>query len=137
MAPVRSTDAASGESKNLSRKRISLGKRGEDIAVAHLRDKGYRIEGRNYRQKTGEIDIICKDGETIVFVEVKARRHTEFGHPAEAVNSRKQMQISRTALLYLNSKERHDAPVRFDVIGIIFAKTGPEISHIISAFEVG
>ncbi len=119
----------------MSRKRISLGKQGEDIAVAHLRNKGYRIEVRNYRQKTGEIDIICKDGDTIVFVEVKTRQHAEFGHPAEAVNRRKQMQISRTALLYLNSQEMHDAPVRFDVIGIIFTETGPEISHIISAFE--
>ena len=136
MAPVRCTDTALGESKSLSNKRISLGKRGEDIAVAHLRAKGYGIEVRNYRQKTGEIDIICKDGDTIVFVEVKARQHRGFGHPAEAVNRRKQMQISRTALLYLSSQELHNVPVRFDVIGVIFTETVPEISHITDAFEV-
>lgn len=103
--------------------------------MAHLRAKGYHIEVRNYRQKTGEIDIICKDGETVVFIEVKARQHSGFGHPTEAVNSRKQRQISRTALLYLHSKELHDVPVRFDVIGVIFTETVPEISHITDAFD--
>jgi putative endonuclease len=119
----------------LSSKRISLGKRGEQIAADYLRAKGYRIEDRNYRQKTGEIDIICRDGNTFVFVEVKTRQHCGFGHPTEAVTRRKQTQISRTALLYLNSQELFDTPTRFDVVGIILAETGPEISHIIGAFE--
>ena len=119
----------------MSQKRISLGKRGEQIAAAHLRSKGYHIEARNYRQKTGEIDIICRDGDTFVFVEVKSRQHSGYGHPTEAVTLRKQMQISRTALLFLNSKKLIDTPTRFDVIGIIFKETGPEISHIIDAFE--
>ena len=119
----------------MSRKRISLGKQGEDIAVAYLRAKGYRIEVRNYRQRTGEIDIICKDGDTYVFVEVKTRQHCGFGHPTEAVTPRKQMQISRTALLYLTIQELHDAPVRFDVIGVISTETVPEISHVVGAFE--
>lgn len=119
----------------MSRKRINLGKRGEEVAAAYLRAKGYRIKARNYRQKTGEIDIICKDGDTHVFVEVKTRQHCEFGHPTEAVTRRKQMQISRTALLYLNIEELLDTPVRFDVIGVILKEWGPEISHIVGAFE--
>lgn len=120
----------------MSRKRISLGKRGEEIAVAHLRAIGYRVEVRNYRQKTGEIDIICRDGDTHVFVEVKARQHCGFGHPTEAVTRRKQRQISRTALLYLHSRGLFDVPVRFDVIGVIVTETDPKISHVINAFEV-
>ncbi|MBT8355338.1 MAG: YraN family protein [Desulfofustis sp.] len=135
MGPVPSIDTASRESKSLSRKRINLGKRGEEVAAAYLRAKGYRIKARNYRQKTGEIDIICKDGDTHVFVEVKTRQHCEFGHPTEAVTRRKQMQISRTALLYLNIEELLDTPVRFDVIGVILKEWGPEISHIVGAFE--
>ena len=119
----------------MSRKRIHLGKRGEEIAVAHLRAKGYRIEVRNFRRKTGEIDIICRDGDTYVFVEVKARQDCGFGHPTEAVTRRKQMQISRTALLYLHSRELFDAAVRFDVIGVIVTETDPEISHVVNAFE--
>ena len=103
--------------------------------MAHLRARGYRIEARNYRRKTGEIDIICTDGDTYVFIEVKTRQHCGFGHPIEAVTRRKQQQISRTALLYLTSRELHDAPVRFDVIGVICKETVPEISHIIGAFE--
>jgi len=120
----------------LSRERISLGKRGEEIAVAHLQAEGYHIEARNYRQKTGEIDIICRDGDTYVFVEVKTRQHGRFGHPTEAVTWRKQMQISRTATLYLQRRGQLDAPARFDVVGIILAEHGPEISHVIDAFEL-
>ncbi len=120
----------------MSKKRISLGKRGEDIAVQHLRSKGFRIEARNYRQKTGEIDIICKDDDTYVFVEVKTRKHTGFGHPTEAVDSRKQRQIYRTALLYLSSNNLLDKPVRFDVIGVLCDQAIPNITHITGAFEV-
>lgn len=103
--------------------------------MAYLQDKGYRIELRNYRQKTGEIDIICRDLDTFVFVEVKARQHCGYGHPTEAVTRRKQLQISRTALHYLTSQKLLDSPTRFDVIGVIFTEAGTEISHIIGAFE--
>ncbi|MFC1832755.1 YraN family protein [Thermodesulfobacteriota bacterium] len=120
----------------MSKKRISFGKRGEDIAVQHLRSKGFRIEARNYRQKTGEIDIICKDDDTYVFVEVKTRKNTGFGHPTEAVDSRKQGQICRTALFYLSSNNLLDKPVRFDVIGVICDQEIPDITHITGAFEV-
>lgn len=119
----------------MTTQRISLGKKGEDITVSFLRDKGYRIVTRNYRQKSGEIDIICMDGYTYVFVEVKTRKTVQFGHPIEAVTRHKQHQISLTALNYLSRNNLLDEPVRFDVIGVIWARTGPEITHINGAFE--
>lgn len=120
----------------MSKERISLGKRGEDIAVEHLRSKGFHILARNYRRKSGEIDIICKDDDTYVFVEVKTRKDTGFGHPTEAVNSRKQLQICRTALHYLSSNNLLNQSVRFDVIGVIYDQAAPDITHIVGAFEV-
>lgn len=119
----------------MSHQRIHLGKQGEDIAAEYLRSKGFQIEARNYRQKSGEIDIICRDGDTLVFVEVKTRKDSEFGHPTESVTSRKQQQISRTALLYLSTNNLHDEAVRFDVIGVICSQASPDITHIVGAFE--
>jgi len=119
----------------LSEERISLGKRGEDIAVDYLTHKGYQIVVRNYRRKTGEIDIIVNDGDCIVFVEVKTRKTSRFGHPAEAVTKRKQNQISLTALNYLTRQNLMDAPARFNVIAVTITRTAPEITHIIGAFE--
>lgn len=114
---------------------MSLGTRGENIAAAYLESKGFSIIARNYRQKSGEIDIICKDGDTHVFVEVKTRKDHGFGHPTEAVTSRKQMQIYRTALMYLSSNDLFEEPVRFDVIGVLLDQSAPDITHIINAFE--
>ena len=120
----------------MSNQRINLGRQGEDIAAEYLRSKGFQIEARNFRQKSGEIDIICRDGDTLVFVEVKTRKDSEFGHPTESVTSRKQQQISRTALLYLSINSLHDEPVRFDVIGVICSQAAsPDITHIEGAFE--
>lgn len=119
----------------MSRKRLHLGKRGEDIAAEYLLSKGFRLVERNYRQKSGEIDIICKDDDTYVFVEVKTRQDRRFGHPTEAVTKRKQLQISRTALIYLSINDLLDEPVRFDVIGVICDRPAPDIIHIVGAFE--
>ena len=66
-----------------------VGSKGEDLAAEFLKDKGYRIIGRNYKTPIGELDIIAKDGETLVFVEVKTRSSNAFGYPFEAVGSRK------------------------------------------------
>lgn len=119
----------------MSKQRISFGKQGEEIAARFLQEKGYRILIRNYRWKNGEIDIICLDGGTHVFVEVKTRKPSPFGLPIEAVNKRKQHQISCTALEFLSRNQLLDEPARFDVIGIIVHPSGPEVTHIIGAFE--
>ena len=120
----------------MSKARISLGKQGEDIAALFLKDKGFEIISRNYRQKSGEIDIICFDRDTVVFVEVKTRKTTQYGDPLEAVNRRKQHQISITALDYLSRHNLLDKPARFDVVGVLISTGAPQITHIRDAFEL-
>jgi putative endonuclease len=119
----------------MSKERINLGKSGESLAVDYLRKTGYRIIVRNFRRTAGEIDIIARDHDTYVFIEVKTRRSCRFGHPAEAVTRQKQKQISRAALEYLHTQELVDVPARFDVITVLTTANEPEINHIVSAFE--
>ena len=110
----------------------NIGDRYEDVAVLYLRQHGYTILERNFRNKIGEIDIIAKDGEYLVFVEVKYRRLSDSGHPTEAVNFSKQRRITKTALYYCahNNKGEY-TPMRFDVISIL----GDEIMLYQNAFE--
>ena len=103
----------------------------EKIAAAHLISKGYEILEFNFRCRAGEIDIIAKDGEYIVFVEVKYRASLRNGSPLEAVSIQKQKTISKCAMYYLMKKGFIDVPVRFDVVGIL----GKEKEHIINAFD--
>ncbi len=120
----------------MSKARISLGKKGEDLAEKHLLQHGFSIVTRNYRQKTGEIDIIARDTDCLVFVEVKTRTSLQFGQPFEAVTSRKQMQLSRVALDYLTRNNLLDHASRFDVISILISKDGKtDINHLRNCFE--
>ena len=111
--------------------RRSFGAQGEADARAFLIQSGARILEANYRRPTGEIDIIARQGKTLLFVEVKRRSSLRYGRPAEAVNRQKQAHILRTAQLYLQEKRLTDAPVRFDVIEILPG----EIRHIPNAFD--
>jgi putative endonuclease len=114
----------------------ALGTEGEDIAVRFLKEKGYGIIMRNYKTQVGEIDIIAKDGNTTVFIEVKTRTNVSFGYPFEAVNRRKRQKLKNLALLYLK-RQGKESPVRFDVLSIFFMNNGKkEIEHIIDAFEI-
>ena len=107
------------------------GSRYEDLAASYYIGKGCRILERNYRQKTGEIDLIADDHGTTVFVEVKFRRRNVNGFPEEAVNYPKQQRIYRTAQWYLVSKGLGtDTPCRFDVISIL----DDEVTQIENAF---
>ena len=110
--------------------RRAIGDRGELAAREYLSNLGMEILDTNYHSPYGEIDIIARDGASIVFVEVKLRSTNRFGTPAEAVNRRKQQRIIRTALLYLQEKQS-DAAVRFDVVEILAGN----IRHIPSAFD--
>jgi putative endonuclease len=122
----------------LSEARIALGKQGEDLAARHLLEKGFTIIVRNYRQKTGEIDIIARDRECLVFIEVKTRKSSRFGQPFEAVTKKKQAQISRVALHYMNCNKLLDQSARFDVISILIDKNGKAaIEHLCNCFEPG
>ncbi len=114
---------------------ISLGERGENVAARFLRDKGFKILIRNYRCNAGEIDIIARDKEILVFVEVKTRAADDPA-PEEQVNQAKQHQITKAAKDYLSRYGVPQPPSRFDVVAVIWpAGKGPEIRHTPSAFE--
>ncbi|SHO51054.1 YraN family protein [Desulfopila aestuarii] len=121
----------------MSDKRSVLGKAGETLAAEHLRQSGYTILERNYRSRSGEIDIIARQGKTLVFAEVKTRKSASFGSPSAAVTLKKQAQISRVAQEYLARENLFDKPARFDVVAV-FAPDGrkPEIEIITNAFEL-
>jgi len=110
-----------------------LGSKGEEIAAVFLKQKGYKILCRNYSTPLGEADIIARDKDTIIFVEVKARSSDAFGQPFEAVNHRKQEKLKKIALYYLKHN-RIELPVRFDVVSILSMNGKKEINHIVEAF---
>lgn len=95
-----------------------LGDRGEELAARFLRGNGYRILARNYRCPRGEIDIIARDGETVVFVEIKGRSTRRFGSPLDAVTPAKRRRLAVTAHHYLVACSLRLAITRFDVVGI-------------------
>lgn len=109
----------------------SVGARYEREAGAYLEKLGFQIIEYNYRCKLGEIDLIARDGEYLVFCEVKYRSGEEKGHPVEAVDYRKQRIISKCAMYYLMEHGLSDIPCRFDVVGI----AGSELIVIRDAFE--
>ncbi|MBV5317485.1 MAG: YraN family protein [Desulfobulbaceae bacterium] len=96
----------------------TTGRLGETYAAEYLIRQGYEILEKNYRKQFGEVDIIARDRGTLVFIEVKTRRSRLYGAPQEAVDFRKQRQLSRIAQEYLISRHLQDAVARFDVIGI-------------------
>jgi putative endonuclease len=116
--------------------RQRYGEAGEVLAARLLRKKGYRIIETNYRNQLGEIDIIARDGGTLVFVEVKTRRTGRFGAPKWAVTPRKQRKISMVALYYLKTTGQIQAKARFDVVSIRSAPLGPEVEIIRNAFDL-
>ncbi|MCK4536193.1 MAG: YraN family protein [Desulfuromonadales bacterium] len=119
----------------MSHERLSLGARGEEIAVRYLQDRRFKILERNFATPIGEIDIIARQGRTLAFIEVKTRRSNAFGSPAEAVGPRKQRQILKTAKWYLASGQGRGLQPRFDVISILVQGENVQVEHIPAAFE--
>jgi putative endonuclease len=113
-----------------------LGKKGEEVALRFLKKKGYKIIEKNYVCKMGEMDIIAREKDTLVFVEVKTRTSMAFGPPQLAVNSTKQMQLSKVALYFLKEKRLEDIKARFDVVAILLRPQGEEIELIKDAFDL-
>jgi putative endonuclease len=113
-----------------------LGKKGEELALRFLKKRGYRIIEKNYVCKLGEMDIIAKEKDTLVFIEVKTRTSTTFGPPQLAVNASKQRQLSKVALNYLKEKHLEDVKARFDVVAILLGQKGEEIELIKDAFDL-
>lgn len=111
---------------------IEVGATSEDRAVEHLVRQGYRIVDRNFRCKVGELDVIARDGRTLVFVEVRSRRSGEFGSALEAVNWGKRTKVSRVAQAYLTLRRPRFDTARFDVVAI----TGGELVHVKDAWRL-
>ncbi len=109
------------------------GRGGEDAACAYLAQKGYEIVKRNYYTRYGEVDIIAKYKDFLVFIEVKKRTSTKFGTGAQAVTSKKIWRIRLCAGLYLQEKQLYDQKIRFDVIDILDGLEN-KMNHIEAAF---
>ena len=111
---------------------IETGAGAESRAVELLVRSGYRIVERNYRCKTGELDIVARDGPLLIFVEVRSRCDGEYGHALETVGRDKQRRVSRVARSYLAHRRPRFDEARFDVIAI----TGGEITHVQDAWRL-
>jgi len=121
----------------MSEERISLGKRGEELAVSYLKKhQGYTILHRNYRCVFGEIDIIAKDQDVLSFIEVKTRASADFGVPQESVNRRKQHQLSKVALEFIGRHKVHHMKARFDVVAVYLLPQEERMELIKDAFEL-
>jgi putative endonuclease len=105
----------------VSRARQAIGKMGEDLACRELERRGYAVLARRYRCRGGEIDIVARDGPTLVFVEVKARWSEAFGPGAEAVTALKRRRLVRLAAEYVVRHRLGEVPCRFDVVSIWLA----------------
>ena len=113
----------------------AMGDRGENLAARHLQKLGYKIIVRNFRCEMGEIDIIARDGTTLVFVEVKARAY-EDPAPEDQVHDQKQHQLTKVAKVYLSRYGTPQPPARFDVVAVVWpAGREPIIRHTPHAFE--
>ena len=105
-------------------------------AVGFLQRLGYRIQERNFRVRQGEIDIIAWDHETLVFVEVKAKSGTQFGHPEEMVGVRKQRTLAQVAMTYVQMSQLNNTSLRFDVVAIHYdSKSKSTVRHYPDAFR--
>ena len=113
-----------------------FGQNSETVAARFLKKRRYKILETNYRTRQGEIDIIARDGNTIAFIEVKARTSEHFGNPKGAVTLQKQRKISMAALQYLKATKQSDAKARFDVVSISTLTDPPAIEIIKNAFEL-
>jgi putative endonuclease len=121
----------------MSRSRVLFGKTGEDLACRELERRGYAIVARRYRRRGGELDIIARDGPTLVFVEVKTRDSREFGDAAEAVTPLKRRRMAQLAVDYIARHRLHECACRFDVVSIHMHDGEPTIELFRNAFDVG
>jgi putative endonuclease len=118
--------------------RRTVGRAAEDAAADLLQRRGLRVVERNVRFEHGEIDLVCRDGDVWVFVEVKARQAGWGDAPATAVSPLKQRRLVRLAQHYLKWRRLGEPPCRFDVVGVTVQPTGAcELRHIAGAFDAG
>ena len=109
----------------------ALGAYGERVAAAHLTDAGMCIIERNWRCDIGEIDIVARDGETLVVCEVKTRQGVEYGSPLEKVTSGKAERLRRLAARWMAERQVHPREVRIDIVGVVRSRRGPaQVEHV-------
>ncbi len=115
--------------------RVAQGTAAEELARRYLETRGLTLVARNFRCRVGELDLIMRDGDQLVFVEVRSRRDSRFGTPAESVTRTKQQRLLRAAAVYLQ-RQRLDLPCRFDVLAILHAESEPQMEWIRDAFHL-
>jgi putative endonuclease len=117
-------------------KRVSLGQKGEDIAARSLQENGYEIVTRNWHCREGEIDIVARHEDTLVFVEVRTRRSDRFGSPEESITAAKRARLVSACQTYLMEIDEEDPDWRIDFIAIEMGRTGQvkRLNHIECAF---
>ncbi|NQU12859.1 MAG: YraN family protein [Desulfobacteraceae bacterium] len=120
----------------LTKQRLELGELGEKLALKKLKALGYKKITQNYRCALGEVDLIARDNDTLVFVEIKTRRGKSIGYAKEAVDARKRRQLSKVALAYMKSNDCYGVKARFDVVAISLTKDNPRIVVIKNAFDL-
>lgn len=130
------TEAAPETAANSETRTNTLGARGEEAAARFLYRRGYEILDRNWKCFAGEVDIVAKDDDTLVFVEVKTRKDGERGFPSEVVTAEKRARYEKIALAYLSECESTDFPVRFDIVSlVVIAPDKAAVRHQINAFS--
>ncbi len=114
---------------------LRTGRRGEDLAERRLKARGLRVLERNYRTPHGELDLVCRAGDTLVFVEVKTRKAGSRAAPHQALTAAKRTRLARAAAQYLSATGNWDAPCRFDLVEVV-DPGGPDqaVRHIENAF---
>lgn len=113
------------------RAKDALGRYGEQVAAAHLLDQGMVVLERNWRCDAGEIDIVARDGQTLVVCEVKTRRSTAYGTPLESVTDAKARRLRRLAARWVQASGLHPPAIRIDVIGVLAPGRGPAtVQHV-------
>lgn len=120
----------------MTRERLDLGRFGEELALKEIKRLGYTVITKNYRCPLGEIDLVARDGDCLVFIEIKTRKGTSTGYAKEAVDQRKMRQISKAALAYMKANNCMDSRARFDVIAININGDRAEIETVTDAFEL-
>jgi putative endonuclease len=102
---------------------LASGRRGEDLAHRHLQSLGYRVVARNWRARSGpEVDLIARDGDALVFIEVKSRKTDEFGSPDRAIDRDKELHLLRADREYTRRAGTDWSKVRFDVVNVVFSE---------------
>jgi putative endonuclease len=109
----------------------AVGDYGERVACAHLESRGYQVLDRNWRCRLGELDVVARDGDTLVFCEVKTRRSVRFGEPAEAVTRLKLARLRRLAAAWMQEHDERSARIRIDVLAVVLPGAGAaRVDHL-------